>query len=181
MAEDEASTRSEDDADECLHCAIVDMVEERIASGGADGANLAALIAESLVDASSGYRRRSRRSLWRTRWRLWATSFFRRAAPDRHPIDLMSSFCSHARTSSSFFRRGPGGNNSYHPPCGPRRLLCIGRAIARSLVARQADRRGGRSRARRLVRGQGLWNQRRHVRTAGARALSAPDLCWRTF
>src|SRR5215208_5602165 len=50
MAEDEASTATEDDADECLHCAIVDMVDERIAAGGADAANLAALIAESLVD-----------------------------------------------------------------------------------------------------------------------------------
>ena len=50
MAEDEASTPTEDDADECLHCAIVDMVDERIAAGGADAANLAALIAESLVD-----------------------------------------------------------------------------------------------------------------------------------
>jgi len=50
MAEDEASTPTEDDADECLHCAIGDMVDERIAAGGADAANLAALIAESLVD-----------------------------------------------------------------------------------------------------------------------------------
>jgi hypothetical protein len=47
MAEDEASTPTEDDVDECLHCAIVDMVDER-AAGGADA--LAALIAESLVD-----------------------------------------------------------------------------------------------------------------------------------
>jgi hypothetical protein len=36
--------------EECLHCAIVDMVEERIAAGGADAANLTTLIAESLVD-----------------------------------------------------------------------------------------------------------------------------------
>jgi hypothetical protein len=50
MAEDETSTPTEDDANECLHCAIVDMVDERIAAGGADAANLAALIAESLVD-----------------------------------------------------------------------------------------------------------------------------------
>jgi hypothetical protein len=42
MAEDEASTPTEDDANECLHCAIVDMVDERIAAGGADAANLAA-------------------------------------------------------------------------------------------------------------------------------------------
>ncbi len=35
MAEDEASTPTEDDANECLHCAIVDMVDERIAAGGA--------------------------------------------------------------------------------------------------------------------------------------------------
>jgi len=50
MAEDEASIPTENDADECLHCAIVDMVDERIAAGGADAASLAALIAESLVD-----------------------------------------------------------------------------------------------------------------------------------
>jgi hypothetical protein len=35
MAEDEASTSIEDDADERLHCAIVDMVDER-AAGGAE-------------------------------------------------------------------------------------------------------------------------------------------------
>ena len=36
--------------EECLHCAIVALVEARIAAGGADAANLAALIVESLVD-----------------------------------------------------------------------------------------------------------------------------------
>ena len=50
MPEGKPPTPFEDDAEECLHCAIVDMVEERIAAGGADAANLAALIAESLVD-----------------------------------------------------------------------------------------------------------------------------------
>jgi hypothetical protein len=50
MSEGEASIQTENEADECLHCAIVDMVEDRIATGGADAANLAALIAESLVD-----------------------------------------------------------------------------------------------------------------------------------
>ena len=88
MPEGKPPTPLEDDAEECLHCAIVDMVDERIAAGGADAANLAALIAESLVDVILRVRRRSRRSLWRTRWRLWAISFFRRAvrtkaAPDR--------------------------------------------------------------------------------------------------
>jgi hypothetical protein len=39
-----------EEPDECLHCAIVDMVEERIAKGGADVGDLATLIAESLVD-----------------------------------------------------------------------------------------------------------------------------------
>jgi hypothetical protein len=34
----------------CLHCAIVDMVEVRIEKGGADVGDLATLIAESLVD-----------------------------------------------------------------------------------------------------------------------------------
>jgi hypothetical protein len=41
---------AQDEPDECLHCAIVDMVEERIAAGGADVANLATLIAESPVE-----------------------------------------------------------------------------------------------------------------------------------
>jgi hypothetical protein len=50
MANDESSTASEEDEEECLHCAIVDMVDERIAAGGADAANLVALMAESLVD-----------------------------------------------------------------------------------------------------------------------------------
>ena len=50
MAEGEAPTRAASDSDECLHCAIIDMVEERIAAGGADAANLVVLIAESLVD-----------------------------------------------------------------------------------------------------------------------------------
>jgi hypothetical protein len=50
MPKGEVPSRSEQDADECLHCAIVDMVEERIAAGSADAANLTALIAESLVD-----------------------------------------------------------------------------------------------------------------------------------
>jgi hypothetical protein len=50
MAEAKGSTPTENDADECLHCAIVDMVEERIAKGGADVGDLTTLIAESLVD-----------------------------------------------------------------------------------------------------------------------------------
>ena len=41
---------AENETEECLHCAIVDMVEERIAAGGADAATLASLVAESLVD-----------------------------------------------------------------------------------------------------------------------------------
>jgi len=41
---------AQDERDECLHCAIVDMVEERIAKGGADVGDLATLVAESLVD-----------------------------------------------------------------------------------------------------------------------------------
>jgi hypothetical protein len=44
------SPAREEEEEECLHCAIVDMVEERIAAGGADAATLASLIAESLVD-----------------------------------------------------------------------------------------------------------------------------------
>jgi hypothetical protein len=41
---------AEDEPDECLHCAIVEMVQERITVDGADAATLASLIAESLVD-----------------------------------------------------------------------------------------------------------------------------------
>jgi hypothetical protein len=48
MAEAKASTRA-GATDECLHCAIIDMLEER-AGGSADAANLFLLIAESLVD-----------------------------------------------------------------------------------------------------------------------------------
>jgi hypothetical protein len=50
MPKREVPGLAEQEAEECLHCAIIDMVEERIAAGGADAANLAALIAESLVD-----------------------------------------------------------------------------------------------------------------------------------
>jgi hypothetical protein len=50
MAEGKPSRPTEAETDECLHCAIIDMVEERIAAGGADAATLASLIAESLVD-----------------------------------------------------------------------------------------------------------------------------------
>jgi hypothetical protein len=50
MPKREVPGLAEKEAEECLHCAIIDMVEERIAAGGADAANLAALIAESLVD-----------------------------------------------------------------------------------------------------------------------------------
>jgi hypothetical protein len=44
------SALAEAEADDCLHCAIVALVEGRIAAGGADAADLAALMAESLVD-----------------------------------------------------------------------------------------------------------------------------------
>jgi hypothetical protein len=50
MPERKAPPPREDEPEECLHCAIVDMVEERIAKGGADVGDLATLIAESLVD-----------------------------------------------------------------------------------------------------------------------------------
>jgi hypothetical protein len=50
MPKGEVPNLSEQEAEECLHCAIIDMVEEKIAAGGADAASLAALIAESLVD-----------------------------------------------------------------------------------------------------------------------------------
>jgi len=39
-----------DEADECLHCVIVEMVEERLAAGHADVGEFTALISESLVD-----------------------------------------------------------------------------------------------------------------------------------
>jgi hypothetical protein len=50
MPKGELPSRSEQEAAECLHCAIIDMVDERIAAGGANAADLTALIAESLVD-----------------------------------------------------------------------------------------------------------------------------------
>jgi hypothetical protein len=49
MAKGEVSSPPEQEAEEkCLHCAIVALVEARIAAGGADAANLANV--ESLVD-----------------------------------------------------------------------------------------------------------------------------------
>ena len=50
MPKGEVPSRSEQEADECLHCAIIDMVDERIAAGGANAADLTTLIVESLVD-----------------------------------------------------------------------------------------------------------------------------------
>ena len=50
MAKGEVPSPPEQEEEECLHCAIVALVEARIAAGGADAADLAALIAESLVD-----------------------------------------------------------------------------------------------------------------------------------
>ena len=84
MPEGKPPTPLEDDAEECLHCAIVDMVDERIAAGGADAANLAALIAESLVDVILRVPEEEQAKLMAHT----ATSFFRRAvrtkaAPDR--------------------------------------------------------------------------------------------------
>src|SRR5215204_306528 len=50
MPNGEVPSRSELEADECLHCAIINMVDERIAAGVANAVDLTALIAESLVD-----------------------------------------------------------------------------------------------------------------------------------
>jgi hypothetical protein len=50
MPEARTPSPAQDEPEECLHCAIIDMVEERIAAGGADAATLASLVAESLVD-----------------------------------------------------------------------------------------------------------------------------------
>ena len=49
MPEARTTSPAQDEPEECLHCTIVDMVEERIASG-ADVGDLTTLIAESLVD-----------------------------------------------------------------------------------------------------------------------------------
>ena len=67
MAKVEAPRPSQEDADECLHCEIIDMVDERIAAGGADAADLAALIVESLVDRILRVPEEERASSWRTR------------------------------------------------------------------------------------------------------------------
>ena len=48
MADVRVPPPAQDEPEECLHCVVVDMVEERIAAGGADAAALAS--AESLVD-----------------------------------------------------------------------------------------------------------------------------------
>jgi len=49
MPKDEVPSRSEQEADECLHCAIIDMVDERIEAAGANVADLTALIASATV------------------------------------------------------------------------------------------------------------------------------------
>ena len=41
MPKGEVPNLSEQDAEECMHCAIIDMVNDRIAAGGANAANLA--------------------------------------------------------------------------------------------------------------------------------------------
>ena len=66
---------------------------------------------------------------------------------------------------------GPDGNDSHHPPCGPGCLLCLGRATARPVIARQAHRGRRRGRACRILRSQGVRRSRRH---AGRRAR---ELC----
>ncbi len=50
MREGQAPKPPADETQECLHCAIMDMVEERIAAGDADAASLTTLITEALVD-----------------------------------------------------------------------------------------------------------------------------------
>ena len=94
MPEGKPPTPLEDDADECLHCAIVDMVDERIAAGGADAANLAALIAESLVDVILRVPEEEQAKLMAHTLAAWATLFFRKAvrtkaAPDRRTKGVM--------------------------------------------------------------------------------------------
>src|SRR5829696_5093987 len=59
MPKGEVPSRSEQEADECLHCAIIDMVDERIAAGGANAADL--------TTSSCGCLRTNRPSSWRTR------------------------------------------------------------------------------------------------------------------
>ena len=64
----------------------------------------------------------------------------------------------------------------HHPPRRSRCLLRLGRAAARSVAARQADRGRRRRRAGGVVRGQGVRREGRHAGTAGARALPAAHL-----
>ena len=73
------------------------------------------------------------------------------------------------------------GSDGHHPPCGPRRLLCLGRADAGSVVARQARRGRRRGGARGVLRSQGLRGAQRNAGTEGARALSGAHFCQRPF
>ena len=74
MAKGKVSSPPEQEAEEeCLHCAIVALVEARIAAGGADAANLAALTSSCVC------LRRNRPNSWRTHCPPWATCFFKRA------------------------------------------------------------------------------------------------------
>src|SRR5215204_1977330 len=90
MPKGEVPSRSEQEADECLHCAIIDMVDERIAAGGANAADLTTLIVESLVDIILRVPEEEQAQLmahtlaalgdeWRGRWRL--------------RIDALGEFC----------------------------------------------------------------------------------------
>jgi hypothetical protein len=69
------------------------------------------------------------------------------------------------------------GNDSHDPSCRPGCVLCFGRAVARSILARQPHRRRWRSCARRFLRSQGLRGPRGYARQTSARALSAARFC----
>ena len=73
------------------------------------------------------------------------------------------------------------GNDSHHPPRGPRCLLCLGRATARPVAARQVHCRRRRGGAGRFLRSQSVRGLQRHVGLPGARALSATYFCRRPF
>ncbi len=50
MSERELASLTQDDGEECLHCEIMELINERVAAGETDIGIIAARLAESLVD-----------------------------------------------------------------------------------------------------------------------------------
>ena len=87
MPKDEVPSPSEQEADECLHCAIIDMVDERIAEGDANAADLTTLIVESLVDIILAMPEEEQAQLMAHTLAACGDCFFRRVALTTAALD----------------------------------------------------------------------------------------------